>query len=69
MPVEGTATVDVYDLLGARVKRMTDPDTYEGIHTINCEAAGMMPGVYIFVVTVKTSDDILIQTGKMVISR
>ena len=68
-PVEGKATVDIYNLFGVKVATLVDPDTYEGVHTINYEASGIASGIYMYYVTLKTSDDVFVQTGKMVVAK
>jgi hypothetical protein len=69
MPVEGSAEVNIFNLLGNKVGTISDPDNYEGIHTLYFKAGSLAPGIYIYSVTVKTSDDVIMQTGKMIISR
>jgi hypothetical protein len=69
MPVEGSAEVNIFNLLGNKVNTISDPDNYEGAHTLFFKAGSLAPGIYIYSVTVKTSDDIIIQTGKMIITR
>jgi hypothetical protein len=69
MPVEGSAVIDIFDLIGNKVASISDPEKSEGVHNLNFNAAGMASGIYIYTVTVKTSDDIIIQNGKMIFSR
>ena len=67
VPVEGKITVTVQTLLGAPVATINDPDDYEGIHNLTFNRQGLAPGVYLYTVRLKTSDDAFIQTGKMII--
>ena len=69
LPVAGSATLTVRTLLGPVIATIADPDDYEGIHNIEFDGSWLAPGIYLFTVELKTSDDTLIQTGKMVISR
>jgi protein associated with RNAse G/E len=69
MPVEGSAVVDIFDLIGNKVASISDPEKSEGVHNLNFNASGMASGIYIYTVTVKTSDDIIIQNGKMIFSK
>jgi hypothetical protein len=69
LPVEGSAVVNIFDLVGNRVGTIADPDNSEGIHILYFKAGSLAPGIYIYSVTVKTSDDVIMQTGKMIISR
>ena len=68
-PVEGKTSVDIYNIFGVKVATLVDPDSYEGVHTINYEAGGIASGIYLYIVTLKTSDDVLVQTGKMVVAK
>ena len=69
VPVKGSVSVRVRSLLGALGTSINDPDDYEGIHNLTYDARELAPGVYLYTVQIKTSDDILIQTGKMMIVR
>jgi len=67
IPVEGTVTVTVHTMLGVTVATLDDPDDYAGIHTMVFRNNGLAPGVYLYTVKLVTSDDVIVQTGKMVI--
>jgi hypothetical protein len=69
MPVEGSALIEVYNLTGTHITTIKDADHSEGTHTFEFKAGSLAPGIYIYTVTVKTSDDIIRQTGKMIITR
>ena len=69
MPVEATADIIIVDLLGNNVARIQDPDMYEGTHSIIFNGSRLSSGLYFYTVRLKTSDDILIQTGKMIINK
>jgi hypothetical protein len=51
------------------VATITDPDDYEGIHTLIFDQNGLAPGLYLYTVKLKTSDAVIEQTGKMMICR
>lgn len=68
-PVEGMATIRIFDLMGNLVKVIDNADQSEGQHEISFDAQGFAPGVYLYVFTLKTSDDMMIQNGKMVIMK
>ena len=67
VPVAGKVTVQVHTLLGEPVGTLNDPDDYEGVHTLTFNGQGLAPGVYLYTVRLKTTDDTFVQTGKMVI--
>lgn len=67
-PVEGYATIEVFNFMGNKVKTIENASRTEGEHLITFDGHGLAPGVYIYTLTLKTSDDILTQTGKMVIT-
>ena len=68
-PVEGMATIRIFDLMGNLVKVIDNADQSEGEHEISFDAQGIAPGVYLYVFTLKTSDDMMMQNGKMVIMK
>jgi hypothetical protein len=68
-PVEGHATIEVFNFMGNKVKTIEHTAGNEGEHEVRFDAHGMAPGVYIITLTLHTSDDILMQTGKMIITR
>jgi hypothetical protein len=68
-PVEGMATIRIFDLMGNLVNVIDNADQSEGQHEISFDAQGFAPGVYLYVFTLKTSDDMMIQNGKMVIMK
>ena len=67
VPVSGSVTVEVRTLLGIPVATITDPDDYEGIHTLFFDQHGLAPGIYLYTVKLRTSDAVIEQTGKMMI--
>jgi len=67
VPVMGSVVVVVHDMLGMPVAIIRDPDDYDGVHTLTFYRHGLAPGIYLYTVRVKTSDDIFIQTGKLLI--
>ena len=69
VPVTGSVTVSVHSMLGLPVAVIADPDDYEGVHTLVFDAHDMAPGIYLYTVKLTTSDDVMIQTGKMMIVR
>jgi len=68
-PMEGTLTVTIHTLLGVEVATLADPDDYAGIHTMIFRNNGLAAGVYLYTVKLATTDDVMLQTGKMVIVR
>ena len=69
LPVDGKAQIDVYDLLGNKVATLFDPNELEGPHVMRFDAVSLTQGIYIYTLTLRTSDDILMQTGKMVVTK
>ncbi|MEI7662249.1 MAG: hypothetical protein WCK34_08625, partial [Bacteroidota bacterium] len=67
VPATASVTVFVYSLMGMPVATISDPDDYEGVHNLVFDAEGLAPGLYLYTVKLKTSDDLLIQTGKMML--
>jgi len=68
-PVEGNATLEIFDFTGNKVKTIQHTSGTEGEHELSFSAHGMAPGVYMVTLTLHTSDDILKQTAKMIITR
>ena len=69
VPEEGSVTVMVHTLLGVPVANLTDPDDYVGIHTLIFSNHELAAGVYLYTVKLTTGDDVMVQTGKMMIIR
>ena len=69
VPLKGSVTVEVRTLLGALVGTLKDPDDYEGVHTLYFDRNGLAPGLYFYTVKLTTGDDVMVQTGKMMIHR
>ena len=67
VPAEGAVSVTVYTLLGISVATLTDPDNYSGVHTMIFDRQKLAPGVYPYTVKVTTGEDVIMQTGKMLI--
>ena len=67
VPVKGKATVEVRTMLGVLVGTINDPDDYEGVHSLFFDRNELSPGLYLYTVKLKTSDDTFVQTGKMII--
>ena len=68
-PVEGDVTIQIFDMMGNLVRSVEKPAANEGQHDFLFNAAGFAPGVYLYVLTLATSDDTLMQTGKMIINK
>ena len=68
VPVKAKATIEIRTLLGAMVATIIDPDDYEGVHNLFFDRNGLAPGLYLYTVRVTTGDDILVQTGKMIVA-
>ena len=68
LPVEGYVTLVVRTLLGVTVATSVDPDDYAGIHTLFFDRKELVPGLYLYTVKVRTSDDVLVETSKMMIT-
>ncbi|HPR59262.1 MAG TPA: T9SS type A sorting domain-containing protein, partial [Bacteroidales bacterium] len=68
-PVEGNVTLEIFDFTGNKVKTIQHSSGIEGEHEISFSAQDMTPGVYMITLTLHTSDDILKQTAKMIITR
>jgi nitrous oxidase accessory protein NosD len=68
-PVDGKATLEVFDFTGSRVQLIEHASGLEGEHEFSFSAYDMAPGVYFITLTLQTSDDILRQTSKMIITR
>jgi hypothetical protein len=69
MPVEGNVTIDIYNLTGSRVARIENGNQTEGEYTCNWDARNMPNGLYIAMIVVKTSDDVLRQQVKMLLNK
>lgn len=69
LPVEGDVYVEVFDLAGARVATMSQPGAVEGTQDMVFDASGLAGGMYLYRLTLFTSDDILRQTNRMLIAR
>ncbi len=69
VPIKGSVTVEVHTLLGTLVGSLKDPDDYEGLHTLYFDRNGLAPGLYLYTVKLTTGDDVMVQTGKMMINR
>ncbi len=69
VPIKGSVTLEIHTLLGALVRTLTDPDDYEGVHTLFFDRNGLAPGLYLYTVKLTTGDDKIVQTGKMTIVR
>ena len=61
--------MEVHTLLGTLVGSLKDPDDYEGLHTLYFDRNGLAPGLYLYTVKLTTGDDVMVQTGKMMINR
>ena len=67
VPVKGKAKVEIRTLPGVLVGTINDPDDYEGVHNLFFDRDKLAPGLYLYTVRVTTSDDIFIETEKMII--
>jgi parallel beta-helix repeat protein len=65
--VEGEATIQIFNLMGGLMGKIVNPDRSEGSHKIAFDGSRLAPGIYIYVFTLRTKDDVLTQNGKMVI--
>jgi flagellar hook assembly protein FlgD len=69
LPVEGNVSIDIYNLTGSRVAHIEKGVQTEGEYTIQWDARNNPNGMYVAMITVKTSDDILRQQVKMIITK
>jgi len=60
---EGKSTIEVYTMLGFLVGTIDDPDDYEGVHMLYFDRNGLTPGLYLYTIKLKTSDDTLLRPG------
>jgi len=67
LPVEGKSVIEVFDLTGNRLAVLENEDMKEGVHEIYFNGRDLAPGVYLYMLSVKTSTDIMIQKGKMIV--
>lgn len=69
LPVEGDVSITVYNMLGTQVAKIDKPQQPEGASQVRWDATGLPAGMYMGVVTLKTSDDILRQQVKMLLTK
>jgi hypothetical protein len=69
LPVEGDLYLEVFDLSGARVASRVQAGSVPGIQDMVFDASHLADGLYLYRLTLYTSDDILRQTNRMMIAR
>jgi hypothetical protein len=67
--VEGKVSIRIFNTMGNLLKTIDNNDQSEGQHKLSFNAQGLASGVYLYVLTLTTSDDIMQQTGKMIINK
>jgi len=53
IPEAGKVQIDVFNILGQRVKRLLDKELQSGNHEINFDGTGLASGMYIYTIEVK----------------
>jgi hypothetical protein len=68
LPEDGKVRLSVVDLLGQEIAVLIDQTQSTGSYTVQFDAAGMAPGVYIYKITVQGETREFVETRRMVIS-
>ncbi|MFZ4547690.1 MAG: T9SS type A sorting domain-containing protein, partial [Bacteroidales bacterium] len=68
-PVAGHVSIEVFDMMGKMVKTIKSVNSLEGDHTVIMDGSTMAPGIYICILTLKTSDGIIRQTTKLIVTK
>jgi len=63
LPVHSNITIDIYDILGRKVKTLVDKQQQAGYHTIDFDASELSSGVYFY--RLQAGD--YIETKKMIL--
>ena len=69
LPVNGDVNIAVYNMLGTKVATIDRPQQTEGTYEFKWEPVGMPTGMYVGVVTLRTSDDVIRQQVKMLLTK
>jgi hypothetical protein len=56
LPVDGQVLIEVYNLVGSKVKVAIDETQSAGEYSLNLDASNLQPGVYTAILKLKTSD-------------
>ncbi len=68
LPVEGNVKIQLFNLLGEKVKEITNQDFSAGVHTINFTADNLSSGTYLYLLEAKGANgEIYSNTKKMLL--
>jgi parallel beta-helix repeat protein len=67
LPVAGDVQICIYNLMGERVDLLEKPGQTEGVYEYKWNTKDLSQGIYLGVITLKTSDDILRRHIKMLL--
>jgi hypothetical protein len=66
LPASGQLNLEIYDMLGNKVKTLVNESQLAGEHQLAFNANTLKPGIYIAVIRLQNTDTILTQTIKLV---
>jgi hypothetical protein len=66
LPVDGKVTLEIYDIVGNKVKSLVDETQSAGDYVLSLDEAKLQPGVYTATLKLKNSETVLSQTIKMI---
>jgi hypothetical protein len=69
LPESGKVRLSVVDLLGQEIEVLVNQSQSAGSYTVQYNAAGVAPGVYIYKITVQGESRDFVETRRMVISQ
>jgi len=66
LPVDGKVILEIYDLVGNKVKVAVDEAQTAGNYTLNMDASILQPGVYTATLRLSNEDSMLVRTIKII---
>ncbi len=68
-PIEGQITIQLFDMMGNIVHRFDEVNSIEGDHMLQLNGSNLRAGIYVYVMTLVTDDDVIRQTSRIVITK
>ncbi len=66
LPADGHVIIEIYDIVGNRLGRITDEFQQAGEHVMTLYAGALQPGVYTATLILNSSDNMLLRTIKII---
>lgn len=66
LPADGHVVIEIHDIVGNRLGRITDEFQLAGEHTMTLDAGTLQPGVYTATLILNSSDNMLLRTIKII---